>query len=55
MKKMNIKSIIGVSVAVIAGITAFISNMQDQKKERRIDNMDERIKMLESNISKEAE
>ena len=45
MKKPNIKSIVGISVAVIAGITAFISNIQDK--------MDERIKMLES--SKEAE
>lgn len=55
MKKMNIKSVIGLSVAVIAGITAFISNIQDQKKEERIDNMDERIKILESNNNKKAE
>lgn len=48
MKKINIKSVVGLSVAVIAGITAFISNIQDQKKEERIDKMDERIKMLES-------
>lgn len=53
MKKPNLKSIIGLSVAAIAGITAFIGNIQDQKKEERIDNMDERIKKLE--ISKEAE
>ena len=53
MKKPNIKSIVGISVAVIAGITAFISNIQEQKKDERIDKMDERIKMLES--SKEAE
>ena len=53
MKKPNIKSVIGISVALIAGITAFISNISEQKKDERIDKMDERIKMLES--SKEAE
>ena len=53
MKKPNIKSVIGISVALIAGITAFVSNISEQKKDERIDKMDERIKMLES--SKEAE
>lgn len=53
MKKPNIKSVIGISVALIAGITAFISNISEQKKDERIDKMDERIKMLES--SKESE
>lgn len=53
MKKPNIKSVVGISVAIIAGITAFISNISEQKKDERIDKMDERIKMLES--SKEAE
>jgi hypothetical protein len=53
MKKPNIKSVVGISVALIAGITAFISNISEQKKDERIDKMDERIKMLES--SKEAE
>lgn len=48
MKKFNMKSVIGVSVAVIAGITAFISNIQEQKKDERINQMDERIRMLES-------
>lgn len=48
MKKINMKSIIGVSVAVVAGITAFISNIQEQKKDERINLMDERIRMLES-------
>lgn len=53
MKKPNMKSIIGVSVAIIAGITAFISNIDEQRKEARIEKMDERIRMLES--EKEAE
>ena len=53
MKKPNIKSVVGISVALIAGITAFVSNISEQKKDERIDKMDERIKMLES--SKEAE
>lgn len=52
MKKPNMKSVIGISLAVVAGITAFISNITEQKKEERINDMDERIKMLES---KEAE
>ncbi len=54
MKKINSKSIIGLAVAGIAGIVAFISNIQDQKKEERINNMEERIKTLEEN-NKEAE
>lgn len=49
MKKFNLKSVIGVSVALIAGVTAFISNIQEQKKDERINLMDERIKKLESN------
>ena len=47
MKKPSSKSIIGICVAAIAGIAAFVTNIQDQKKEERINSMDERIKILE--------
>ena len=53
MKKPKIKDIVGISCALIAGLTAFISSIQDQKKDERIDDMDSRIKLLESKIEAE--
>lgn len=49
MKKFNLKTIIGFATAGIAGIVAFISSIQDQKKEERINNLEDRIKSLEEN------
>lgn len=50
MKKLNLKSVIGILTAVVAGLTAFIGNVQDQKKEERILEMANRITNLEKQI-----
>lgn len=52
LKKINPKSFIGVLVAIGAGIAAFYSEIENQKKDAKIEDMENRIANLES---KEAE
>ena len=47
LKKINPKSVIGLLFAVGAGITAFITERDNQKKDRKIAEMDKRITNLE--------
>ena len=49
MKKPSLKTVIGFVTAGIAGVVAFISSIQDQKKEERINRLEDRIKTLEEN------
>lgn len=47
MLKFNPKSVMGVLFAVGAGIAAFVTEMDNQKKDKKIDDMEKRIKNLE--------
>lgn len=51
-KKINPKSLVGLLVAVGAGIAAFFTEIESQKKDKKIEDMENRIAMLEQ---KEAE
>lgn len=44
---MNLKSVIGVLLAVGAGATAFFTEMDNQKKDKKIAEMETRIRNLE--------
>ena len=48
LKKINAKSVIGILVAVGAGIGAFYSEIENQKKEAIIADLAKRITNLES-------
>lgn len=47
LKKINPKSFIGVLFAVGAGIAAFVSEIDSQKKDKKIEDMETRIANLE--------
>lgn len=47
LKKINPKSFFGVLVAVGAGIAAFITEVDNQKKNKKIEDMETRIAKLE--------
>lgn len=51
MKNFNLKSAIGVIVALGAGVAAFITERENQKKEKKIEDMENRITMLEQERS----
>lgn len=50
MKNINWKAVLGIASAVIAGLVAFSGEINNQKKEARINSMDERISFLETKI-----
>lgn len=50
MKNINWKAVLGIASAVIAGLVAFSGEISNQKKEARINSMDERISFLETKI-----
>lgn len=47
LKKINPKSLIGILMAVGAGIAAFATEIDNQKKEKKIEDMENRIAVLE--------
>lgn len=47
LKKINPKSLIGILVAVGAGIAAFVTEIESQKKDKKIEDMENRIANLE--------
>lgn len=47
LKKINPKSLIGIAMAIGAGIVAFIGEIDNQKKEKKIEDMEQRIANLE--------
>ena len=52
LKKINPKSLIGILAAVGAGVIAFVTEIDNQKKDKKIEDMERRITNLET---KEAE
>lgn len=46
-KKINPKSLIGILCAVGAGVAAFITEIDNQKKNKKIEDMENRISKLE--------
>lgn len=48
MKNINWKAVLGIASAIIAGLVAFSGEVSNQKKEARINNMDDRISFLEN-------
>lgn len=48
MKKPNMETILSISIAVIAGISAFVSSIGEQKKDKLIKDMLGRIEQLEN-------
>lgn len=50
MKNINWKAVLGIASAIIAGLVAFSGEISNQKKEARINSMDERISFLETKI-----
>lgn len=49
MKKFEVKNVAAVAGAVIAGLVAIVSNLQETKKEREFEDMKERLTKLEEN------
>lgn len=49
LKKINPKSLVGILMAVGAGIAAFATEIDNQKKEKKIEDMEKRITNLEQN------
>ena len=47
LKKINSKSLFGILFAVGAGLAAFINEIDNQKKDRKIEDMETRITNLE--------
>lgn len=47
LKKINPKSLFGILVAVGAGIAAFVSEIDSQKRDKKIEEMENRILNLE--------
>lgn len=47
MKKINLKSSVGILFAIVAGLAAFFGEMDNQKKEKQIEDMERRISDLE--------
>ncbi len=47
MKKPSLNTVISIGLALIAGITAFNDEIEDQKNKKKIEDMDKRIKALE--------
>ena len=47
LKKINPKSFVGILFAVGAGIAAFVSEIDNQKKDKKIEDMETRITNLE--------
>ena len=50
-KKINLKSAVGIVCAMIAGIAAFVTEIDNQKKEKKIEDMEKRITNLENKES----
>lgn len=46
--KANFKSIVGVLFAVGAGVMAFIAEIDNQKKDKKLEDMENRITNLEN-------
>lgn len=51
LKKINPKSLFGILMAVGAGIAAFATEIDNQKKEKKIEDMENRITSLEQQRS----
>lgn len=51
MKKLNLKSAVGLLIALGAGVAAFVTERDNQKKEQKIEDMENRITMLEQGRS----
>lgn len=51
LKKINPKSLIGIAMALGAGIIAFFGEIDNQKKEKKIEDMENRIANLENQRS----
>lgn len=49
--KINPKSLIGILAAVGAGVVAFITEMDNQRKDKKIEDMENRISILENKES----
>ena len=47
MKKINSKSAIGILLAVGAGLAAFFGEIDNQKKDKKIEDMEKRLSNLE--------
>ena len=47
LKKINPKSLFGVLIAVSAGVMAFYNEIDNQKKDAKIEDMEKRIANLE--------
>lgn len=47
MKKINLKSSVGILLAIGAGIAAFFSEIDNQKKDKKIEDMEKRLSDLE--------
>ena len=47
MKKINLKSSVGILFAVGAGIMAFFSELDNQKKDKKLEDLEQRISDLE--------
>lgn len=50
-KKVDPKSLIGIAFAVGAGIMAFLTEIDNQNKDKKIDDMEKRITNLEQKES----
>ena len=47
LKKINPKSLFGILIAVGAGVAAFVTEIDNQKKDKKIEDMENRITNLE--------
>ena len=47
LKKINPKSLFGILMAIGAGVAAFVTEIDNQKKDKKIDDMEKRISYLE--------
>ena len=47
MKKINSKSLVGLLFAVGAGVMAFFTEIDSQKKDKKLEDMEKRITNLE--------
>lgn len=49
--KINPKSLVGILAAVGAGVVAFITEIDNQRKDKKIEDMENRISILENKES----
>jgi hypothetical protein len=54
-KKFKSKTtIIGLVGAIITGVTAFVGELDDQKRDRHIEDIEKRLQLIESKTKEEA-